>query len=419
MALSDALIGLKAFKEVDEHMEQLWHNIEAAVIAPRMDTSKSSLPQVRVDGDTLELVGEADRSVGALIKDLGLTFEFLATKLSAEFLGSLCSFMMNDVISKLLNQWLGPAVPSTLSGISTFERLIKDGRELASLLEDKGYSSIETLKHWVDNAPTIWLEKCRETALDTIRNNLASGIGQPKQVERVEKQMVSLQEGKELATTGAGANADTNDWGEAWGDAWDDDAQEPQPEADTTTKKNEEPKQDDDDDDGADAWGWDDEETTETETQQKPAETEPAQDDDDDDSAAAWGWGDEEVPEVKPAPSAAAKTPKTAPQDETRELVMKETYHISSMPEPVLELILTILEDGAKLTRGENEYAHVASTAPGLFNLPTLILALFRAVSPHYYSLDGGGNMYDTFMPHGNGFHADKHLGSSTTTPCI
>lgn len=48
------------------------------------------------------------------------------------------------------------------------------------------------------------------------------------------------------------------------------------------------------------------------------------------------------------------------------------------------------------LTQSRSEGNPVAAAAAGLFNLPTLVLAMFRAVSPYYYSLDisGGGNMY-------------------------
>lgn len=41
----------------------------------------------------------------------------------------------------------------------------------------------------------------------------------------------------------------------------------------------------------------------------------------------------------------------------------------------------------------------MAAAAPGLFSLPTLVLAMFRAVSPHYYTLNAGGNMYDNPIP--------------------
>lgn len=35
----------------------------------------------------------------------------------------------------------------------------------------------------------------------------------------------------------------------------------------------------------------------------------------------------------------------------------------------------------------------MAAAAAGLFSLPTLVLAMFRAVSPHFYALNAGGNM--------------------------
>lgn len=73
---------------------------------------------------------------------------------------------------------------------------------------------------------------------------------------------------------------------------------------------------------------------------------------------------------------------------------MKETYSISSMPQPVLDLIIAIVEDGAALTNDSYAGSPVAAQAAGLFSLPTLALAIFRAISPHYYAPGVGGNMY-------------------------
>ena len=73
---------------------------------------------------------------------------------------------------------------------------------------------------------------------------------------------------------------------------------------------------------------------------------------------------------------------------------MKEKYFISSMPGPVLDLIASILEDGAALTSGAYEGSSVSAAGAGLFALPALSLAMFRAVSPHFYALDVGGIMY-------------------------
>jgi protein transport protein DSL1/ZW10 len=49
MSLGEAAIGLKAYKEVEERMIQLWHNIDAAIVSPRMDIDNFSLPGVYVD----------------------------------------------------------------------------------------------------------------------------------------------------------------------------------------------------------------------------------------------------------------------------------------------------------------------------------------------------------------------------------
>ena len=49
MGLSDAVIGLKAYKEVDQRSKQLWRDIDTAVLGPRMDMSQDMLPAIHVD----------------------------------------------------------------------------------------------------------------------------------------------------------------------------------------------------------------------------------------------------------------------------------------------------------------------------------------------------------------------------------
>lgn len=47
LSLAEAVIGLKAYKEVDERMVQLWHNLDTAILSPRMNLSAESLPSVK------------------------------------------------------------------------------------------------------------------------------------------------------------------------------------------------------------------------------------------------------------------------------------------------------------------------------------------------------------------------------------
>ncbi|PHH79498.1 hypothetical protein CDD80_4609 [Ophiocordyceps camponoti-rufipedis] len=390
ISLDQAAMGFKAFKEMDERMEQLWRSLDAAIISPRMDKSKTALQAIETEADELRLGGQTQGSIDALVSDMRRVFTFLAGKLPAELLKSLSGIIMAEFVPKIIQQWLNPAVPSSLAGLSGFEDMIRLVDGFCAFLTDKGYTGFDELKDWATKAPTIWLDKCRETALSEVRTRLMQGLGASKMVEKVERQMVSLTEGKELATTGAGAAADKDDWGADWGDAWDDNADEgpgpqessPRPAGARTGQKSE--------DDGADAWGWDEDATDQTATVKSEATAQA-----EDDSAEAWGWGDEDAG-VKSTAAGEGTGAASVPRRErkTRELVLRETYHISSMPDPVLELISTILEDAATVTKEGGEHQLVASTAAGLFSIPTLVLALYRAMAPHYYSFDAGGNMF-------------------------
>jgi centromere/kinetochore protein ZW10 len=49
MSLSEALVGLKAYKEVDQRMALLWHSIDDAIVGPRTNIESKSLPGIRTD----------------------------------------------------------------------------------------------------------------------------------------------------------------------------------------------------------------------------------------------------------------------------------------------------------------------------------------------------------------------------------
>ncbi|KAJ3947035.1 ribosome biogenesis protein ytm1 [Colletotrichum fioriniae] len=380
MTLPEAIIGLQAYKEVEDRMSKLWHDVDKAIVFPRMDTQASSLPSIRETENVVELNGQAGRSIDELFTDLQKVVEFLAKRLTPDLLMFFSPIMMSDLVPRLISVWLDSEVPSNLKDLGRFQAVIESARLFCEVLEDNGFTGFTELKEWVGS------------------------LGATKQVEKVEKQMVSRSEGKELTANGVAGTVAEDDWGAEWG--VDDDEEPPEAKDDAQEE-----------DDGADAWGWNDEEQTTESTQEETAQAEDKPADDEDDAADAWGWGDDDATEQtesdpKPqAPKTQTKKHKTvsAEPDESREMVLKETYHISSMPEPVLELILALLEDGAALTQPEYvaspcqhgdpsnicryESSPVAAAAPGLFSLPTFALAMFRAVSPHYYSLDIGGNM--------------------------
>lgn len=387
MDLTDAVIGLKAYKEVDKRTQELWHDIDQAVIRPRMVISKASLPAVSVEDDVLRTNGTTDKTVKSLFTDLELIFRFLLEKLPADLVESISSVMMPEITTRITSVWLDSAIPASLKEMEEFQEVISVAREFCETLESLHLTGFGELREWVDSAPRVWLGKCRESALDSVRSKLAEGLGQSKQVEKVEKQMVSRTEGKDLTSNAAIADVEDHGWDEAWPDVEEETEESAAPKPCTLAMQPASA-----DDDGTDAWGWNDDDVN---TEEKPQEATGDKKDDDDDPTAAWGWGDdaqnEELTEATPAPP--SKAAANQDQQQTRELTLKETYYISSMPEPVLALIFAIVEDGAALTQEGYENTPVTTAAAGLFGLPTLALAMFRAVSPHYYASDMGGSM--------------------------
>ena len=49
MSLAEAVVGLKAYKEIEERMVQLWHNLDTAIMSPRMSLGAQSLPSIKQD----------------------------------------------------------------------------------------------------------------------------------------------------------------------------------------------------------------------------------------------------------------------------------------------------------------------------------------------------------------------------------
>ncbi|KAI0551086.1 hypothetical protein F4679DRAFT_179512 [Xylaria curta] len=381
MSLANAVIGLQAYREVDRRMAALWQGLDQVLISPRANRDQEDVPNIRVVNSALTLTGTADKTVPSLFQDLEIVLEYLSERLPEELVYSLSNVMMPDLVPHIITSWLEPLVPTSLKDMDEFQKIIDATESFCTRLEVLGFSGFEELQEWVQNVPRVWLAKCRETALDSIRTKLSQGLGVPKEIEHVETQTVSQEEGRKLAP------AD----GDGWSVAWDD--------SDAVSSNKEQPKQENtqdhgnEGDDGADAWGWGEDVDDDNETNTTLPETAPKQNEaaEDDDPAAAWGWGDEEdTTTAAGETSTAEKAPH--PHPSTHELTLKETYNISSMPEPVIALISAILEDGACLAG--NDGNPVATAAPGLFSLPTLVLAMFRAVSPHYYALNAGGNMF-------------------------
>lgn len=410
MTLTDAVVGMKAYKELDQRMALLWHSIDRAIVGPRTRIEAPELPSVKTDDVCLRsnstdnlltrkqpylaLDGVADKTITTLFSDLDQIMTYLSECLPEELVYSLSNVMMPDLIPRIVGTWLDTAVPTSLQDMDGFQQLTEAVKAFCSRLESLNFSGFQELQEWVDNAPKVWLSKCRETALDSVRTKLSQGLGQSREVERVETQTVSRSEGKELAANGVASPNDDDDWGAAWDDG------------DGESKDETNAKPESNEDDGTDAWGWGDDDAVD-EQPQAPTEQPSAEPPAEEDPTEAWGWGEEDA--TGPTPEVAAQKAVPSSKTQSRELTLKEIYNISSMPEPVLALVSAVLEDAASLVgyvltflfvtfsfliqTNRNDNSPMAAAAAGLFSLPTLVLAMFRAVSPYYYALNTGGNM--------------------------
>lgn len=265
---------------------------------------------------------------------------YFSERLPEELVQSLSNVMMPVLIPRIVTVWLDSAVPSSLNEMDSFQATVEAVQHFCGTLRALHYAGFDELQEWVDNLPRVWLSKCRETALDSVRSRLAKGLGDSKVVERIETHTVSRSEGKELAANGVAPD-------DAWDSAWSDDEAKPntgnEPQPETV-----------DEDDGADNWGWGDDGVAadaESDETKPPLKAELTSAPGEDDAMDAWGWGDDDAtdaPTAQAAPETEASV-KTAEAPQTRELTLKETYNISSMPEPVLTLISAVLEDGASL----------------------------------------------------------------------
>ncbi|KXG52604.1 uncharacterized protein PGRI_088880 [Penicillium griseofulvum] len=280
------------------------------------------------------------------------------------------------ISSKVISEWLSPAIPTDLGGLGEFENTLNHVLQFTKQVDSWGWTGQEELVSWVNQAPRLWLTRRRVDSLDRVRKVLAASQGTTKQVERIEKEKVSQAEGALLETEG------NDDW-----DAdWDDDKEDEPKEAETTKPEEEE--------EDVSAWGLDDEETEETPDQAKPASIE---DDDADDDA--WGWGDEDEDDHKvdnkpPQPQNTAATKPTG-SSSPKEVTLKEVFTITDIPESVLGVVQQQITDSKDILQPAHANSRVASSGAGLLALPTLILAMFKATSSTFYSLKlTSGQMY-------------------------
>ena len=362
-------------------------DFEMLIMGPRLLVGPDSkVGSLIIESDDISVSGESsDLSAGALFSDLNSIIAFLRTRLPLSIIEPVAQHLIPHVILKLISTWLVSAIPPDLDGIKDFQDTMSLVQQFGNSLDSYKWPGKRDLIGWTRNIPTIWLRKRQEASLIQVRKLLSRGIGTTKTVERVETQVLSQQDEVFVGTSG----------GDDWNAGWSDDESGSPIKAHPSGTGN---AAGGDDEEDVSAWGLDDEKDNGI-RQDNPKS--PAADADED--ADAWGWGDENEDEEnkKNPPSSQSHSITTrgnglakASEQAEREVTLKETYTITSLPQEILEMIIHNMSDAEKLESADLANSPIASAAPNMLSLPALILAMYRASASNIYASHPSGSMF-------------------------
>jgi centromere/kinetochore protein ZW10 len=377
VTLSSLVAAAPALEVFERLVQKASRDVDRVLLKPLMSRDSSGRPGKITVADDRITCGrlEHDDHAATIFSDLKTIIKFLVDKLPGDICIPLSRSLMPSLTSRLDAYWLGPSIPLEMSQMSFFQTTLNEVQDFVQFLDEHKWENTVELHEWVSNAPRSWLTKRRETLLGDVRNLVFSGLKDNKTVERVETQMVS-----DTHDDKAGEKED--DWDTAW--------DEPEEETGNTAAQSSsalKPVEDDDDDTSA----WD----TDDLGDGKKTDGEDGEDGGED----AWGWGDEEGSQKTSSPVLAKKElPKpngggTASKPTQQEMTFRETYTVTAIPDGILKTIQQVIADAEALAGPEYASSPVTPAAAGLYSLPTLALAIYRATAATAYNKLESGNM--------------------------
>ena len=358
-------------------------NIDRVVLHPIASHghNKQQAISINVDNGRIEISHTPEEKNAQNVLDcLFDVVDYLQSNLPKIIEAPVANAIIPDLVSTLVTEWLTQSVPLELSDIPELEVLQTKASTLAKKLSMSGWPGSQDLSDWVELTPRMWLTRHRMASLDRVRTTLALERGPARQVERIERQVVSTQDAV-FATEREG-----DDWNSSWNH---------EDESSVQLIQNL-PEEDD-----VSAWDFDADE--EPDANRPFGQTEPAGDGEDDDSAEAWGWDEDSSSKQQDTTSAASNASQKKvssnrangelPQE--REVILKESYTITDIPDSILDIISKDVQEATDVK--DPKYSALESVSPssGLLALPTFVLAMFRATAPSYYTTSlSNGNMH-------------------------
>lgn len=364
------------------NIQQTWRDLVDVVLRPRLEPGRDGRVTLFAIEDRVIKSSQStsDEDTIKTIDDLLKIVHFLQSYIPPSINVELSEILMPGVISQLGDHWLMPAVPTSLDELSAFGAILDTVQTMADELSKIGWTGSVDLKEWVEQAPRIWLAKRKELALDEVRHVLSTQVTQSKTVERVETQVVAKDD------VIHGPNGAGDEW-DAWGEEEEEEDKpalpdRPQEQKPPLPKRPTAAVSVPGEEDDFSAWGA---EEDAHETAKASSVTSGTNDDDEGD---AWGAWEDAATSAPPSPVKTTKPPPVPqPASTSRTLTLKETYTVTPIPTFIHTLLSQLLSDATSLLDSTSPYhsSPIAPAASGIYTLPTLILACFRALAPTYY----------------------------------
>ncbi|KAK2812476.1 hypothetical protein FQN50_001477 [Emmonsiellopsis sp. PD_5] len=357
-------------------VDSLYKAIYSGILSPVLLSTGAETRTLSHDGDSVRVLPQSSSTGPADIFDILLSFlKYLQERLPPAVSEPLTAKLVPPMVSTLVSKKLSPSIPSGLDGMTEFQGILDRAHKFGQDLGAIGCPGSDDIRLFAQQISHLWPNQRRDKSLHEVRAILSASAGQTKKVERAETQQVSQKD-----------NIFAENSHDDWDAGWASDNEQP---TDATA-----PKETSNDDDDFSAW---DEPETAEEPTEEPSKAKP-NDDEDDDGTDAWGWGDDDEEEnTAPAPEPAAHLNgngdgKSSPR---RQVTLRESYTITDVPDAIIGIIVNLVSDAEKLLSPEYSNLQVASSGPALLKIPTLVIVMFKAVAPMFYSQKfNSGQMY-------------------------
>lgn len=394
---------------LDASIAKFARAFDEAIVRPRFSTDRHHRrASLKRDKKRLFVnIEQYKTSAKDAVADVSLVVDFIVETLPPIVSAAVSQYLMPSLTTYLVDSWLNELMPVALEEIPPFEEVASSVKEFILRLSNSNLNSggQHELEEWTEQIPKTWLAKRRQASLASVRAVLLKKPYQTMVVERTEKQVLSntTESDKSIIHNLAMAQHEQNT-STQMGHS---------PTGTMPERSSEEGGKEEEEEEDASAWDVADDDPlpNDSPANDKAVASPNANlrdDDNNDDDADAWGWDDQMSVQDPTSPVSNRKRANTVQSTmsqaminghvqlangDEQEVTLKETYTITGVPDQLRDLIRTIIHDADTLRSPKFADSTITPAVVGLYSLPTLAIAGFRALAPACYANHSAANM--------------------------